>query len=58
MTGNTPASDLRYEQAEYEERMKNDVREGCVVRPLHERWNEEVGRVCLKIVGDGYLEKD
>ena len=33
------------------------VREGCVVKPLVERWNEEIGRVCLKVVGAGYLEK-
>lgn len=33
------------------------VREGCCVRPLHERWNDRVGRVHLKIVGNGYLEK-
>ena len=34
------------------------VREGCVVRPLTERWDQAVGRVCLKVVGAGYLEKD
>ena len=33
------------------------VREGCVVRPLRERWHQAVGRVCLKVVGAGYLEK-
>jgi len=33
------------------------IREGCVVKPLIERWNEEIGRVCLKVVGAGYLEK-
>jgi RNA ligase (TIGR02306 family) len=33
------------------------IREGCVVKPLVERWNEEVGRVILKIVGAGYLNK-
>ncbi len=33
------------------------VREGCVVRPVGERWNPETGRVHLKIVGNGYLER-
>lgn len=33
------------------------VREGVVVKPLVERWDDEVGRVCLKIVGNGYLER-
>lgn len=31
------------------------IREGCVVRPLVERWDPEVGRVILKYVGEGYL---
>ena len=35
----------------------NHVREGCVVKPLQERYNDEIGRVQLKIVGLGYLEK-
>jgi RNA ligase (TIGR02306 family) len=35
----------------------NHVREGAVVRPLVERWDERLGRVCLKWVGAGYLEK-
>lgn len=34
------------------------IREGCVVRPVVERWDQAVGRVCLKVVGAGYLEKD
>lgn len=34
------------------------VREGCVVKPLTERWDDHIGRVCLKVVGVGYLEKD
>jgi RNA ligase (TIGR02306 family) len=33
------------------------VREGCVVRPLVERWHETTGRVHLKVVGNGYLER-
>ncbi|MGH9460668.1 MAG: RNA ligase family protein [Vicinamibacteria bacterium] len=35
----------------------NNVREGCVVRPLEERTNAEIGRVMLKVVGNGYLER-
>lgn len=33
------------------------VREGCVVRPLVERTHPEIGRVMLKVVGNGYLER-
>lgn len=33
------------------------VREGIVVKPMEERWDERVGRVCLKIVANGYLER-
>lgn len=33
------------------------VREGCVFKPLHERAHPETGRVCLKLVGNGYLER-
>lgn len=32
----------------------NNVREGFVVRPKQERWNEEIGRVILKMIGEGY----
>lgn len=35
----------------------NHVREGVVVRPREERYDRQVGRVCLKWVGAGYLEK-
>ena len=31
------------------------IREGFVVKPVQERWNEEVGRVILKLVGQEYL---
>lgn len=31
------------------------VREGFVVKPTKERWNEEIGRVILKRHGEGYL---
>jgi len=32
-----------------------DVREGFVVKPIKERWHQEVGRVILKRHGEGYL---
>lgn len=35
----------------------NHIREGIVVKPLHERTHPEVGRVCLKVVANGYLER-
>lgn len=34
-----------------------NVREGCVVRAMQERWTPEHGRASLKIVGNGYLER-
>ncbi len=33
------------------------IREGIVVKPLLERTHPEVGRVCLKVVANGYLER-
>jgi hypothetical protein len=33
------------------------VREGCVVKPMVERTERRVGRVCLKVVGNGYMER-
>jgi len=33
------------------------IREGCVVQPVKERTDLHLGRVKLKIVGNGYLEK-
>lgn len=33
------------------------VREGVVVKPMQERTHPEVGRVNLKVVGNGYMEK-
>lgn len=35
----------------------NNVKEGCVIRPQFERWNEKIGRVILKLVGFGYLSR-
>lgn len=31
------------------------VREGIVVKPTTERWNQDIGRVFLKLPGEGYL---
>jgi RNA ligase (TIGR02306 family) len=31
------------------------VREGFVVKPLRERWDMRLGRVILKVVGEGYM---
>lgn len=33
------------------------IREGIVVKPLVERFHPEVGRVCLKVVSNAYLEQ-
>ncbi|MFN7920926.1 MAG: RNA ligase family protein [Bryobacteraceae bacterium] len=33
------------------------VREGCVVKPVNERTDPEIGRVILKVIGNGYLER-
>lgn len=41
--------------AEGKSTIANNVREGFVVRPQKERFSEEVGRVILKMVGEGYL---
>ena len=35
----------------------NHIREGIVVKPLLERTHPEIGRVCLKVVSNGYLER-
>jgi ATP-dependent RNA circularization protein (DNA/RNA ligase family) len=36
---------------------KAHVREGVVVKPAEERHDGRVGRVALKLVGNGYLER-
>lgn len=33
------------------------IREGVVVKPITERTDLEIGRVCLKVVGVGYLDR-
>lgn len=35
----------------------NHLREGCVVKPARERFEPDLGRMCLKVVGNGYLER-
>lgn len=36
---------------------KGHVREGIVIRPMVPRWDSEVGRVMLKLPGEGYLSR-
>lgn len=36
----------------------NHIREGVVVKPLHERTHDSVGRAQLKVINPKYLEKD
>lgn len=36
----------------------NHIREGVVVKPIHERNDPRLGRVLLKIINPSYLEKD
>lgn len=45
------------QHAEGQSTLADHVREGCVVKPLVERTHPEIGRVQLKIVGNGYLER-
>lgn len=33
------------------------VREGVVVKPLTERWHDRLGRIILKLAGEGYLTR-
>jgi RNA ligase (TIGR02306 family) len=35
--------------------LANHVREGFVAKPLKERWDDSIGRVTLKFVGEDYL---
>jgi len=35
----------------------NHIREGVVIKPSEERWNERLGRVALKYVSNNYLTK-
>ena len=43
--------------AEGQSTLSNHVREGVVVKPMEERTDLTIGRVCLKVVGNGYYKK-
>lgn len=50
-----------FEKKDLEYRLGNSlldnthIREGIVIKPLTPRWNEEVGRVILKVISEDYL---
>jgi RNA ligase (TIGR02306 family) len=44
--------------AEGKSMLADHVREGCVVKPVTERWNPRVGRLAMKCVGNGFYEKE
>lgn len=41
--------------AEGKSTLCNHVREGVVIKPVTERWDQDIGRVFLKLPGEGYL---
>lgn len=43
--------------AEGKSLLADNVREGFVIRPVHERYDHRVGRVILKLHGQGYLTR-
>ena len=45
------------DMAEGKSTIANHIREGVVIKPLTEKYDRRVGRVALKCVGNGYLEK-
>ena len=45
------------ELAEGKSMLADHVREGVVIKPMIERTNPEIGRVQLKLIGNGYLER-
>lgn len=47
--------ELAEEHAEGRSTLADHVREGTVIRPFKERYNDEIGRVILKRHGEGYL---
>ena len=49
-------NDLKY-LAEGVSNHANHIREGFVVRPVNEYWHPEIGRLILKLHGDGYLTR-
>ena len=50
------SNDLR-KLAEGKSTIANNVREGIVIRPIYERYDDELGRVILKLHGEGYLTR-
>lgn len=42
------------EYAEGKSLIGDHIREGCVIKPMEERQSDEIGRVFMKVVGDGY----
>lgn len=36
----------------------NHIREGIVVRPIDERWTNDIGRLQLKLISNAYLENE
>lgn len=45
------------EAAEGQSTLYPHIREGVVIKPLFEQYDRRVGRIALKCVGNGYLEK-
>jgi len=50
-------SDRLAEYADGKSVIASHLREGCVIRPVKERWDRTVGRSHLKIVSNKYLER-
>ena len=50
-----PWTDNLHDYAEGTSLLGNNVREGFVVRPIKERFSDKIGRVILKLHGQGYL---
>lgn len=46
-----------YDLAEGNSTLASHVREGFVVKPVKERYNDRIGRVILKMHGEGYLTR-
>lgn len=45
------------ELADGKSTIASHIREGCVIRPIQERTDPQIGRVVLKLVSDDYLER-
>jgi RNA ligase (TIGR02306 family) len=41
--------------AEGKSTIASNIREGVVIKPVNERWDHRLGRVVMKLVGQGYL---